>query len=70
MEGLNKLNTIADLLDGKGIILVRNDEAKGTWYVHCWWNVGEDGFKDIHNTCTTNLELELDVIIKKLGGNK
>jgi hypothetical protein len=68
MEGLNKLNTIADLLDGKGIILVRNDEAKGTWYVHCWWSAGEYGYRDIHNTFTKDLELELDVIIRKLGG--
>jgi hypothetical protein len=69
MNGLNKLNIIADLLDGKGIILVRSDEVKGQWFVHCWRTVGEDGYKDIHRTYTTDPELELDVIIEKLGGN-
>jgi hypothetical protein len=64
--GLNKLNVIADLLDGKGIILVRSDEVKHQWFVHCWLTVAEDGFRDIHKTYTTDLELELDVIIKKL----
>lgn len=67
MEGLNKLKTIADLLDGKGIILVRSEESKRTWFVNCWWNVGE-GFQIIHKTYTDNLEKELDFIIEKLGG--
>jgi hypothetical protein len=68
--GLNKLNTIADLLDGKGIILVRSDDVKGQWYVHCWWDTTEFGgletHTDIHNTYTTDLEKELDIVIAKL----
>jgi hypothetical protein len=64
---LDKIKEIARLLDGKGEILIRNDVVSGVWYVHCWW---EDGYRDIHNQFTPNLDKTLDLIIEKLGGTE
>jgi hypothetical protein len=77
--GLNKLNTIADLLDGKGSILVRNTCSEPEkWFVHCHWNwnswvqsevtADERIKKVIFKDYVTDLEAALDVIIEKLGG--
>lgn len=35
---MEKLKKIVELLDGKGVILVRNahEYEGGKWYVHCW----------------------------------
>lgn len=81
MNGLNKLNTIADLLDGKGSILVRNTHKEPEkWFVHCHWSwssldqseVSEDERikKVIFKEYVTDLEAALDEIIKKLGGKE
>ena len=70
-----KVRNIAKLLDGKGCILVRNDEVN-TWFIHCWWeNVSRETLEekrsaDIYCKYVADVEFEnsLDEIIKKLGG--
>lgn len=81
MNGLNKLNTIADLLDGKGSILVRNAHNEpDKWFIHCHWSwipqvttqalEAEMIRKEIFKGYVTDLEAALDEIILKLGGGK
>lgn len=67
MEGLNKLNIIADLIRGKqGYIIVELHWGDKRWYVECWI---ENKSKVIHNGYTEDLDKTLDEIIEKLGGN-
>lgn len=68
MKGLNKLNQIAELLDGKqGYFTAELHWCKNQWYVECWINNKE---QILHDGYTEDLDKTLDEIIKELGGNK
>lgn len=67
MEGLNKLNIIADLIRGKqGYIIVELHWGDSRWYIECWINNKE---QVLHDGYTEDLDKTLDEIIEKLGAN-
>lgn len=68
MEGLNKLNIIADLIRGKqGYIIVELHWGDSRWYIECWI---ENKSKVLHNGYAEDLDKTLDEIIEKLGGKE
>lgn len=68
MEGLNKLNTIADLLDGeKGYFTAELHWGDSRWYIECWIDNKE---KVLYNDFAEDLDKTLDEIIEKLGGKE